>query len=63
MAKVRKLSAESIRLNAMIEFHGLEKVMAATGWQLSTLNQYMRGYNSPNATRLDIAEKVLASNA
>lgn len=61
MAKSNKLSAECIRLNEMIKQYGLEAVMAATGWKLGTINQYTRDHNTPNATRLDIADKVLAS--
>lgn len=62
MAKSKKRSAESKRLEQLITTYGMDAVMAATGWKIGTINNIVKGYQPTIAARLDIAEKVLASN-
>lgn len=63
MPKNKKPHPNTIELRKLIDLHGIEKVLAATGYKLGTLNQYIRDSGSviPNV-RLNIAKQVLASN-
>lgn len=63
MANAKELHPNNQKLADLIDEHGLEKVMAATGYKISTLVQYMKGHCGviPD-TRLNIAIVVLNSN-
>lgn len=62
MPKNKKPHVNTIELRKLIDIHGLDKVMQATGYKLGTISQYIRdtGPVIPN-TRLNIAQQVLAS--
>lgn len=63
MANAKELHPNNQKLADLVAEYGIEKVMAATGYKLSTLAVYMKGHCGviPDA-RLNIAVMVLNSN-
>jgi len=62
MPKNKKPHANTVELRKLIELHGIDAVMNATGYKLGTLNQYIRDSGAVIPTvRLNIAKQVLAS--
>ena len=63
MASNKELHPNNQKLAELIEEFGFEKVMAATGYKISTLAVYMKGHCGviPDS-RLNIAIVVLNSN-
>lgn len=61
MAKDKKVHANTSRLQSLIAEHGVDAVLAATGYTLTTLTQYSRKSGTVIPTnRLEIAIKLLA---
>ena len=61
MAKNKNLPPNTQRLQSLIAEHGVDAVLAATGYTLSTLTLYSRkGGTVIPTVRLEIATKLLA---